>query len=500
MQNLRRDLLAKGGLGVAHTPGAPVYPVNILQFGEGNFLRAFVDWQIDVANGQGLFQGGVVVAQPLAQGMAGAINGQDGVYTVLMRGIEGGREVENRRAVSCVQRCLNPYEQWDELLVLAADPGLRFVISNTTEAGIADAQEAYVPGKCPDNFPAKVTALLAARFAKLGGGKATGLVFLPCELIEANGTNLKRIVLGHARRWGLAEDFIAWVEQDNYFLDTLVDRIVPGYPAGEAKDLCASWGYQDNLIVAAEPFHVWVVQGPKALAEEFPLHKAGINIVWTDDLKPYRTRKVRILNGAHTACSLAAYRAGLDTVKSMIDDATLSAFLKKVMFDEIVPFVPLPEEERQSYAHTIWERFSNPYIRHELISIALNSVSKWTVRCLPTVKDYAAARGTAPAGLSFSLAALLWFYKGQRQGAEYVGQREAGSYPIKDDAQVIAILSAAWAAAQPGQAAALVPVLLADTRLWGQDLTVVPGLAEQTAKALTAIEAKGIKAALADLA
>ncbi|MDR3435328.1 tagaturonate reductase [Telmatospirillum sp.] len=499
MQNLRRDVLASGKLNVAHTPGAPVYPINILQFGEGNFLRAFVDWQIDNANGQGLFKGGVAIAQPLPKGMAEPINAQEGLYTVLLRGIEGGQEVEQRRVVSCVQKALNPYEQWDAMLSLVSDPGLRFVISNTTEAGIADADEAYTPGKCPDNFPAKVAALLYARYQKLGGTKATGLVFIPCELIEANGTNLKRIVLLHAKRWKLEPAFSAWVEKDNYFLDTLVDRIVPGYPANEAAALCKSWGYQDNLIVAAEPFHVWVIQGPKELGEEFPLHKAGLNVIWTDDQQPYRTRKVRILNGAHTASSLAAYRSGLDTVKSMIDDPIVSAFLKKVMFEEIVPFVPLPEAERQSYAASIMERFSNPYIRHELISIALNSVSKWKVRVLPTVKDYAAGKGKAPAGLSFSLAALLWFYKGEMKGSDYIGTRNAGTYPIKDDAAVIKILSTAWNEAKPGQAAALATKLLADTRLWGEDLTKVPGLAEQASKALAAIEAKGITAALKDV-
>ncbi|MTJ83732.1 MAG: tagaturonate reductase [Telmatospirillum sp.] len=496
MQTLRRDLLAAGSLRVAHTPGAPAYPVTILQFGEGNFLRAFVDWQIDVANGLGLMKAGVAIAQPLAKGMAQPINAQDGLYTVLLRGIEGGREVATRRVISCVRQALNPYEQWDAMQALAAEPALRFVISNTTEAGIADADEAYVAGRCPDNFPAKVAALLFARYQALGKASAPGLVFIPCELIEANGSNLKRIVLAHAKRWGWEPGFARWVNDQNHFLNTLVDRIVPGYPAAEAPALCEAWGYKDDLIVAAEPFHLWVIEGPKALAEEFPLHQAGLNVVWTDDLKPYRTRKVRILNGAHTATALAAYRSGLDTVKSMIDDKVVSAFLNKVMFEEIVPFVPLPEAERQSYAATIMERFSNPHIRHELISIALNSVSKWAVRCLPTVRDYAAARGTAPAGLAFSLAALLWFYKGEKKGADYVGTREAGSYPIRDDAEVIAIMADAWASGK--DPAELARTLLADSRLWGADLTAVPGLADQTAEALSAIARKGIAAALAD--
>jgi tagaturonate reductase len=491
-RQIDRSLLASGALGVPHTPGAPSFPVNILQIGDGNFLRAFFDWMVDTCNGQGLFKGGVAMCQPLPKGIASLMSGQGNVYTVLLRGIENGQRIELRRAVSCVQATLNPYEDWNRVTAIACDPTLRFVVSNTTEAGIADVEEHYVPGQCPQSFPAKVAALLHARYNTLGNGKEFGLVFLPCELIEANGTNLKRIVLLHARRWHLGADFIDWVEKDNRFLNTLVDRIVPGYPAAEVESLFDALGYTDPLLVAAEPFHLWVIEGPAELSEELPLHKAGLNVVWTNDLQPYRTRKVRILNGPHTACSLGAFCSGLDTVKSMMDDPVVSKFLQKVMFDEIVPFVPLPEAERQSYAQSIVERFGNPFIRHDLISIALNSVSKWKVRVLPTVKDYVAKNGSAPAGLSFSLAALLWFYRGRMQASDYVGKRAAGDYPIRDDPDVIALMAGAWRDQLPGRTAAVVDSLLADSRLWGEDLTRVPGLSAQVAKSLAAIEAGGI--------
>jgi len=494
MQTLSRQNLDQ--LNVAHVKGAPVLPVNILQIGDGNFLRGFVDWMVDVANEAGVFKGGVAIAQPLDRGIADMLNAQGGCYTVLLRGIENGQEVESRRVVSCISDSLNPYAQWDKMLAYAKSPELRFFVSNTTEAGIADADEALVAGKCPDNFPAKVTALLWARYQALGGKAAPGLVFLPCELIEANGSKLKEIVLKFAARWNLEAGFSDWVESANHFCNTLVDRIVPGYPRDEAAGLYEKWGYNDPLLVAAEPFHVWVIEGPQALAEEFPLHKAGLNVVWTDDLQPYRTRKVRILNGAHTASSLAAYCAGLDTVKSMIDDATVSVYLNKVMFEDIVPFVPLPEAERQSYAATIMERFGNPYIRHELISIALNSVSKWQVRVLPSVKDAVKRDGKAPSALSFSLAALLWFYRGQIVNGEYTGKRDSGSYPIKDNPEVIEIMTKAWARVAPASAASVVDGLLADARLWGEDLTAIPALAFQTAEYLAAIEALGMKAAM----
>lgn len=498
MLALNRSNLAEGKLKLDASAPSKLPPVRILQIGDGNFLRAFADWMIDMANGAGLFNGEVTIAQPLARGIADLMNAQDGLYTVLLRGVQGGEGIDARRIVSCVKKALNPYAQWAEMLATAQDPSLRFVVSNTTEAGIAYVEETFVGGKCPDNFPAKVTALLLARYMALGASAKTGLVFLPCELIEANGTKLRSYVLQHAEAWKLPADFIAWVKDHNVFCNTLVDRIVPGFPAAEADGLYDEFGFKDPLLVAAEPFHLWVIEGPAAIGDEFPLHKAGLDVVWTNDLQPYRTRKVRILNGAHTASSLGAYCAGLDTVKSMTEDPIVSKYLNKVMFEEIVPFVPLPDAERRAYADTIMERFANPHIRHELISIALNSVSKWQVRVLPTVKDYAAKHGKAPAGLSFSLAALLNFYHGAFNAAgEFEGKREAGAYPIRDNADVLDILNTAWKAAKDAET--FTQVVLADARLWGEDLTKVAGLAEQTAAALARIQAVGVKAAMAEL-
>lgn len=502
MPVLNRSQLAEGKFKADVSPLPDKKPVRLLQVGDGNFLRGFADWMIDVANGAGLFNGEVTVAQPLSRGIAELMNAQDGLYTVLLRGVQNGVAVDSRRVVSCVKQALNPYAQWDAMLATAQDAALRFVISNTTEAGIAYSAEALVEGQCPNSFPAKVTALLWARFQALGGSAQSGLVFLPCELIEANGAKLRSYVLQYAQAWNLPGEFVAWVKAHNVFCDTLVDRIVPGFPADEAQALYAQLGYEDPLLVAAEPFHLWVIEAPaeltEALAAEFPLHKAGLDVVWTSDLQPYRTRKVRILNGAHTASALAAYCAGLDTVRQMTEDPVVAKYLKQVMFEEIVPFVPLPEAERRAYAETIMERFANPHIRHELISIALNSVSKWQVRVLPTVKDYVAKHGKAPAGLSFSLAALLNFYHGALvENGEYQGKRADQSYPIRDSADVLTILDAAWQNA--GDVAKVVSALLADVRLWGEDLTKLADLAQQTTAALSRIEAVGVKAAMAEL-
>jgi len=495
---LNRNLLADGHLKLESSVPSSRKPVGILQIGDGNFLRAFADWMIDVANGAGLFNGRVTIAQPLARGIAELMKAQECLYTVILRGVQNGVAVDSRRVVSCVETVLNPYVEWEAMLATAQDPTLRFVISNTTEAGIAYTEEPLLDGQCPGSFPAKVTALLLARFKALGGTATSGLVFLPCELIEANGTKLRAYVLKYAEAWKLPTEFVTWVREHNVFCNTLVDRIVPGFPAAEAEAFYAQLGYKDPLLVAAEPFLLWVIEGPAAIADELPLHKAGLDVVWTTDLQPYRTRKVRILNGAHTASSLAAFCAGLDTVQSVTEDTVVSKFLKRVMFDEIVPFVPLPDAERLAYAQTIMERFANPSIRHELISIALNSVSKWSVRVLPTVKDYAARYGKAPVGLSFSLAALLNFYRVRMvKAGEYVGQRQDGAYPIRDNPEVLAIFNAAWQ--QADDLGRLVSCLLSDTRLWGEDLTGVSGLAEQTAAALVRINVIGVKPAMAEL-
>ena len=476
-------------------PAGALSKTGVLQIGDGNFLRAFADWMIDIANEAGVLDATVTLAPPRSAGIVDRLNAQDGLFTVLSRGVQAGAPTTARRVVRCVTRGVDPRQNPEAMFACARDPKTRFVISNTTEAGIVYSEQPRTPGAWPRSFPAQVAALLFERFQALGGGPDAGLVFLPCELIEANGATLRDIVLRHARDWALPQDFSDWVARCNDFLNTLVDRIVPGYPATEADKLFAEFGYTDALLVAAEPFHLWVIEGPERLANEFPLHEAGLNVVWTDDLKPYRATKVRILNGAHTASALAAFCGGLDTVGEMMKNDVMSRFLQRIVFDEIVPFVPLPEAERRQYAESVLERFANPYIRHELLSIALNSVSKWTVRVLPSVLDYAHTHGRAPVGLAFSLAALLWLYRGQFDAAgEFVGQREGGGYPIRDNRDALDIFEAAWR--DPTAAAR---TLLADARLWGMDLTVIPELAPQVVTALDRIEAVGMLPALAEM-
>ena len=370
-----------------------------IQFGEGGFLRGFADWMIQKINDQTDFEGSVVVVQPIAQGMCDMLTAQDCLYTHVIRGVEG---VETE-IIDVISRCVKPYEDFDAYLKLAENPDYRFIVSNTTESGIAFVESDKATDVPPSSFPAKLTLLLKKRF-DLGLG---GFIFLPCELIEKNGATLCKVILQYADLWGYGEDFKAWVEKENVFCNTLVDRINTGYPKGEDMNL----PYEDNMINTSEYFHLWVIEGPQDILKEIPFDKAGLNIIVTDCLDMYRTRKVRILNGAHTSLVPFALLAGYDTVKSCIDSELTLNHIKKCVFDEIIPTLDLPREELLDYANSVLERFANPYIKHYLSSIALNSVSKFKVRVLPSILEYIKRYEKMPETLLFAFAKLIEFYK-----------------------------------------------------------------------------------------
>jgi tagaturonate reductase len=493
-----------------HAVAGPNFPEKVVQFGEGNFLRAFVDWMIDQANRQGLFGGSVVVVQPLAVGLIDILNEQDGLFTVLLRGARSGQPVDSAEVVSCVRRGLNPYTQWSEFLACAANPDLRFLVSNTTEAGITFVEEPFPTDVCPASFPAKVTALLYTRFQKFAGRPDKGLILIPCELIERNGGRLHEVCLQLAAHWQLGDEFIAWLDAANIFLNTLVDRIVPGYPRDEIEALTVRLGYEDRLLVTGELAHRWVIEGDPRLAAEWPLAQAGLNVIWTDDLRPYRTQKVRVLNGLHTIMAAIAFPAGHDTVHQAIADPLVGGLLRRAAFEEIIPTISGDETERRRYAEAILERFANPFFRHYLMSIALNSVSKFKVRVLPTLLDFTASHKCVPRILSFSLAGLITLYRGTRiEDGQLQCRRGDQPYAIQDDPPVLAFFCRQWqefqaraaAAASTAEAAqALARQVLAESRFWGQDLNLVPGLTASVAADLTAIIECGPSAALATLA
>lgn len=371
----------------------------IIQFGEGGFLRGFADWMLQIINDKTDFDGSVVVVQPIKDGMCDVLTSQNCSYTHICRGSEG--VLKNK--INVISRCVKPYEDFDSYLKLAENPDFKFVISNTTEAGICFDETDKLSDRPASSFPGKLTQLLLKRY-ELG---LSGFVFLPCELIEKNGEALKNTILKYVKLWNIENGFLQWLEKENIFCSTLVDRINTGFPRDEKIDL----PYEDNMLNTSEYFHLWVIEGCKSLFDLIPFDKCGLNVILTDKLEPYRTRKVRILNGAHTSMVPYALLKGFDTVKSCIDDEKMNSFIRKCIYDEIIPTLDLPEEELREYADSVLTRFSNPYIKHMLSSIALNSVSKFKVRVLPSIKEYIKRFGKTPEALMFSFAKLLEFYR-----------------------------------------------------------------------------------------
>lgn len=375
----------------------------VIQFGEGGFLRGFVDYFFQKLKEKDMFDGSVVVVQPIEKGMIEELKKQDCRYHLFLRGIDKGRVVDEHTHIDIISRCINPYTEYEAYEALAKNPDFRFIVSNTTEAGIE-----FVPDNKPDDkpaksFPGKLTQLLYRRF--LLGLK--GFIILSCELIDHNGEELKKCCMQYADLWGLGEDFKNWMEKENDFCSTLVDRIVTGFPRDEHKALCERIKEQDNMMDTAEIFHLWVIQGNHE--DELPLLKAGYNVIWTDNVDPFKKRKVRILNGAHTSMVLGAHLYGLETVGECLKDEKVSALLKKCIFEEIIPTIGDSQDNR-NFGQAVLERFANPFIRHLLLSIALNSVSKFKARVLPTILEYKEKYGTYPQGLTFSFAALIAFY------------------------------------------------------------------------------------------
>ncbi|AKD03730.1 tagaturonate reductase [Pontibacter korlensis] len=452
------------------------YPVKVLQFGEGNFLRGFVDWIIDILNEKTDFNGSVKIIQPIERGIVDLLNKQDGLYHVLLNGIQGGKETEETRLVTCISGAINPYNDYNEYLKLAENPDLQFIISNTTEAGIAFEEADTSMETLPGSFPGKLTALLYHRYTHFEGAADKGLTMIPCELIEKNGAALQQTILKFARHWGLSTDFTAWIREHNIFCNTLVDRIVPGFPKDNIKEIQAELGFEDNLVVKAEPFHLWVIEAPRSVERAFPAEEAGLQVKFAPNLTPYRSRKVRILNGAHTALVPVAYLQGLRTVREAVEDERTGTFIREAIFEEIIPTLDLPEEELTKFANDVIERFQNPFIRHELISIALNSISKYKVRVLPSVLTYIDRKNQLPERLLESLAALILFYKGEWQGE---------TIPLNDSADILSFFEEAW---KEEDAAKVAKAILSNTAFWDTDLTKVDGLQELVTEKLEQLQ------------
>ena len=470
-------------------------PEKVMQFGEGNFLRAFVDYFFDVSNEKVGYNGKVVLVQPIAQGLTDLINQQEGLYTLYLRGNEKGVKVDDKRVISSVSRCINPYQDWDKVLEFAKSDDLDIIVSNTTEAGIVHDTESTFDQCPPISFPAKLTRVLYERFT---AGKK-GIVMLSCELIDNNGKELLKCVNQYIDDWKLPEDFRAWVNNENIFCSTLVDRIVPGRirDAEEVKRLNEENGYEDPLMDVGEVFGVWVIEGPEGLENRLPFKAAGLPVHVVPDVTPYKKRKVRILNGAHTGFVLGAYLAGFDIVRDCMNDDVIRGFMNKMLYDEIVPILPLDQEDCKNFAAAVQDRFNNPFVNHELMSISLNSTSKWKARNMPSFLEYVEANKALPPCLTMSLAAYIAFYSNDIQELNDKGllckRPKGNTYLISDDRWALEF----YYAHKDDTPEALVHAVLTNTQMWDQDLTKVPGLEAAVVNGLKMIREKGAKAAFA---
>ncbi|HCD69794.1 MAG TPA: tagaturonate reductase [Ruminococcaceae bacterium] len=389
-------------------------PVKILQFGEGNFLRAFIDWILQNLNDAGVINADVAVVQPMPMGRVAELEKQDGLYTLCLEGIDKGEKVQSKQIIDVLKDFINPFEQYDKFLDYAKSADLEIVISNTTEAGIALDETDTDFTKCPKSFPGKLLVFLKARYDHFDGDASKGLAIIPCELIDHNGDELKRVMLELAKIKGMDEKFIDWILNACHYTSTLVDRIVPGYPRDNAAQICEETGFADNNIVKGEIFHLWVLQKEPFIQEKLPADKSGLNVIFADDITPYKQRKVKILNGTHTGIVPVAYLSGIDTVRESVEDEDVGRFAAELINDEIKPTIELPKDEMDAFANSVVERFKNPFIRHELMSIALNSTTKFRTRLLPTYNDYRRKFGKSPKHILFSLASLAVFYRGKR--------------------------------------------------------------------------------------
>jgi tagaturonate reductase len=458
------------------------YPERIIQFGEGNFLRAFVDWIIYSMNEKTDFNSSAVVVQPIEKGMADKLNRQDGLYHVNLQGLDRGKVVNTFTLIDVISRAVNPYTDFDTFLKLAEQPEMRFIISNTTEAGITFDPSCKWTDTPAASFPGKLTQLLYHRFKTFNGDRTKGFILFPCELIFLNGHKLRETIDRYIEHWNLGETFRRWFTEACSVHATLVDRIVPGFPRKEIADIQRKLDYNDQLIVQGEIFHLWVIEAPQEITREFPADRAGLNVQFVPSEAPYHERKVTLLNGPHTALSPVASLAGIDTVREACQHEVIGKYIRKVMFGELMQTLNLPEDELKKFANDVWERFNNPFVDHQVSSIMLNAFPKYATRNLPGLKTCLARSGELPKGLVLALAAIITYYKG--------GKRADGVEIVPDDApDILDLLQTLWAT---GSTRKVTEGVLSATSVWGDDLNKIQGLTDLVQKYLDDIREKGM--------
>lgn len=482
MKELNKSLICK-----------PSREIKVIQFGEGNFLRAFVDYMFDILNEKSGFNGGIAVVKPIEFGSVAQFERQDNLYTVLLRGLSGGSRVVEKRIVTSIERTLSCYEDYVEYSSLASLVTLKYVVSNTTEAGITLDLSDSLELCPPKTYPGKLTKFLYERYRFFGGRREYGLTILPVELIDDNGKELKRCVVVLAQKWELGDDFLDWLDEACVFASTLVDRIVTGYPRDDDKAIFEELGYEDKLLVTGEPFALWVIEADRDISKDIPFDKIGLPVIFTDNHKPYKQRKVRILNGAHTSFVLASYLAGNDYVGQSMEDELIRRFMYDTIFNEVIPTLELPEKELNDFAGAVIDRFKNPFIKHSLLAISLNSVSKWRTRCLPSFLGYIERYKKLPDHLTFSLAALIAFYSGSRiSDGALIGTRGGDEYRIQDDPNVLEFFRSS--SSLPSYE--LTENFLQNESFFGCDLSAEQGVTGRVSQYLEDIRTLGMRKAL----
>lgn len=466
----------------------PERPIKIMQFGEGNFLRAFIEWIIQNLNDKGAINSSVAVVQPMPFGRIKELSEQDGLYTLRLEGIDKGKTVKSSQVIDVIGDCINPFTDYERFLSYAKSQDLQVIISNTTEAGIAVDPTDTDFSQCPKSYPGKLLALLKARYDYFDGDMTKGLAIVPCELIDNNGDELYRCLIELAEINHMDKKFIEWMQKANHFTSTLVDRIVPGYPRNEIEQIQKETGYIDNNVVKGEIFHLWVLRKEPVVQKYLPADSTGLNVIFADDIKPYKQRKVKILNGSHTAMVPVAYLCGIDTVGEAVNDPVIGKYVHDFIFDEVNPTIDLPQNEMIDFANSVIERYKNPFIRHELMSIALNSTTKFRTRLLPTLEDYIRIKGALPKHLLFSFAAIVEFHKGVR-GEEKIA--------LKDDPHYLEHWAKLWAEFD-GDYTKLAKAALSWTEAWEVDMnTLHPDITATVAEYLEDMDKNGMKSAVA---
>lgn len=463
------------------------YTEKVIQIGEGNFLRAFVEWIIQKTNQKTDFNGSVVAVQPRAGGKIKNLTDQDCLYHVNIQGLDSdGNAVDTVELIDVISRGIDPYKNFDDYLQLAEQPEVRFVVSNTTEAGITFDSACKFTDKPAASYPGKLVQLLHHRYEYFKGDTSKGFIILPCELIFHNGKQLKECILQYIDHWNLGADFKNWFETACPVYSTLVDRIVPGFPKDNADAIKARIGFDDNQLVVGEVYHLWVIEAPESLSAEFPADKAGLNVKFVLSEAPYHERKVTLLNGPHTVLSPVGYLSGLNTVRECCEDALVGRFIDKVMLDELLPTLNLPQDELTKFASDVKNRFKNPYVKHFVISIMLNSFPKFKTRDLPALKIYLDRKGSLPKCIVLGLAAICTYYKGGKRGDDLITPNDAP--------EILALLKSIWTTNNTAEVAK--GVLGAADLIWGEDLNKIPGLTEMLTEDLDIIQKNGMRGAV----